>query len=153
MDAPEATAAARNFIAQTSPLGDYAIPAIALARGGRVDRLVQGFLGNTLIEHLPKQFVSVSADLISSDQIIHRRGLVSLAVRASISIPGLIPPVQQGDRLLIDGGLPNNLPADVMCSDQDGQVICVDLSRKFLPSREFGLLPSIIQPPGLFGAW
>jgi predicted acylesterase/phospholipase RssA len=79
----------------------------------------------------------------------HRHdGSLSLAVRASISIPGLLPPVQHGERLLIDGGLLNNLPADVMCADQDGEVICVDLRRKFLPSKGFGLLPAIVQPPG-----
>jgi NTE family protein len=56
--------------------------------------------------------------------------------------------VQHGERLLIDGGLLNNLPADVMCADQDGEVICVDLRRMFLPSKGFGLLPAIVQPPG-----
>jgi NTE family protein len=148
LDARDATAAARKFIAQTSPLSDYAIPAIALTRGGRVDRLVEEFYGSTLIEHLPKGFFSVSADMITGDQIVHRRGPLSFAVRASISIPGLIPPVQHGEQLLVDGGLLNNLPADVMCADQDGEVICVDLRRKFLPSKGFGLLPSILQPPG-----
>ncbi len=42
MDARDATAAARKFIAQTNPLSDYTIPAIALTRGGRVDRLLGG---------------------------------------------------------------------------------------------------------------
>jgi NTE family protein len=87
--------------------------------------------------------------MITGDQIIHRRGPLSVAVRASISIPGLIPPVEHGEQLLVDGGLLNNLPADVMCADPDGEVICVDLCRKFVPSRGFGLLPPILQPPGL----
>jgi NTE family protein len=148
MDARDATAAARKFIAKTSPLSDYTIPAIALTRGGRIDRLVGEFFGSTLIEHLPRGFFSVSADMITGDQIIHRRGPLSVAVRASISIPGLLPPVQHGEQLLVDGGLLNNLPADLMCADPDGEVICVDLRRKFVPSKGFGLLPSIVQPPG-----
>lgn len=147
LDASEATAAARQFIAQTSPLSDYTFPAIALTRGGRVDRLVGDFFGGTLIEHLPKSYFSVSVDMITGDQIIHRRGLLALAVRASISIPGLIPPVRHGEQLLVDGGLLNNLPADVMCADSDGEVICVDLRRKYVPSKGFGLLPAVVQPP------
>ncbi len=149
MGAEEATDAARKSIGNVSPLGDYTLPAIALTRGARIDRIVREIFGGLLIEHLPRGFFSVSTDMINGDQIVHRRGSLSLAVRASISIPGLLPPVQHGERLLIDGGLLNNLPADVMCADQDGQVICVDLRRKFLPSRGFGLLPAFVQPPGL----
>jgi NTE family protein len=149
MGAEQATEAARNSIGKVSPLGDYTLPAIALTRGGRIDRIVREIFGDALIEHLPRGFFSVSTDMITGDQIIHRRGSLSLAVRASISIPGLLPPVQDDDRLLIDGGLLNNLPADVMCADRDGEVICVDLRRKFLPSRGFGLLPAVVQPPGI----
>ena len=148
MDPSEAIAAARMYIAETSPLGDYTLPAVALTRGGRIDRIVGEFFGSTLIEHLPKGFFSVSADMITGQQIIHRRGLLGLAVRASISIPGLIPPVHHGDQILIDGGLLNNLPADVMCEDRDGEVICVDLRSNFVPSKGFGPLPAIFQPPG-----
>jgi NTE family protein len=148
LDAREATAAARKFIAETKPVSDYTIPAIALTRGRRVDRLVEGFFGGTtLIEHLPREFFSVSTDMITGDQIIHRRGLLWVAVRASISIPGLMPPVQHRERLLVDGGLLNILPADVMCADTDGQVICVDLRRTYVPSKGFGPLPAKLQPP------
>jgi NTE family protein len=133
---------------KTKPVSDYTIPAIALTRGRRVDRLVEGFFGsNTLIEHLPRGFFSVSTDLITGDSIIHRRGLLWVAVRASISIPGLLPPVQHGEQLLVDGGLLNNLPADVMCADPDGEVICVDLRRTYVPSKGFGPLPAMLQPP------
>lgn len=149
MEAEEATEAARKSIGNVSPLGDYTLPAIALTRGGRIDRIVREIFGGALIEHLPRGFFSVSTDMITGEQIIHRRGSLALAVRASISIPGLLPPVQHGERLLIDGGLLNNLPADVMSADSDGEVICVDLRRKFLPSKGFGLLPAIVQPPGL----
>jgi NTE family protein len=148
MEAREATAAVRRFLTQTNPLSDYTIPVIALTRGGRIDHLLGEFFGSTLIEHLPRGFFSVSADMVTGDQIIHRRGLLSLAVRASVSVPGLMPPVQCGEQLLVDGGLLNNLPADVMCADRDGEVICVDINRKFVPSKGFGPLPAIIQPPG-----
>jgi NTE family protein len=148
LDASDSTAAARKYMEKTKPVSDYTIPAIALTRGRRVDRLVEGFFGSTtLIEHLPRGFFSVSTDLITGDSIIHRRGLLWVAVRASISIPGLLPPVQRGEQLLVDGGLLNNLPADVMCADPDGEVICVDLRRTYVPSKGFGPLPTVLQPP------
>src|SRR5262249_23943069 len=111
-------------------------------------RMVENFVGDSLIEHLPHGFFAVSADMMSGDQIVHRRGPLSIAVRASISIPGLMPPVQEGDRMLVDGGLLNQLPADVMTTDPDGEVICVDLRQKFVPSKGFGLLPSVVPLPG-----
>jgi NTE family protein len=143
LDGEEAIAAARKYMAEANPLGDYTIPAVALTRGRRVDRLVGGFFGSRLIEHLPKGFFCISADMITGDQIIHRRGSLWLAVRASVSIPGLIPPLQQGERLIVDGGLLNNLPADVMCADPDGDVICIDLRRIYVPSKGFRLLPFV----------
>ncbi|OBI18038.1 esterase [Mycobacterium sp. E2327] len=148
LDARDCTAAARKYVAETRPVSDYTIPAIALTRGRRVDRLIEGFFGgSTLIEHLPREFFSVSTDIITGDQIIHRRGLLWVAVRASISIPGLLPPVQRRERLLVDGGLMNILPADVMCADPDGEVICVDLRTTWVPSKGFGPLPAKLQPP------
>lgn len=149
MDAQDAIAAARQFLGQGNPLGDYTIPAVAFTRGGRADRLVENFVGNTLIEHLPHGFFSVSADMITGAEIVHRRGPLSFAVRASISIPGLMPPVLHGEQMLVDGGLLKQLPADVMCADPDGEVICVDLRQKFVPSKSFGLLPAIVPLPGL----
>ncbi|OBH07679.1 MULTISPECIES: patatin-like phospholipase family protein [unclassified Mycobacterium] len=150
LDARDCTAAARKYVAETRPVSDYTIPAVALTRGRRVDRLIAGFFGSTtLIEHLPKEFFSVSTDIITGDQVIHRRGLLWVAVRASISIPGLLPPVRYGERLLVDGGLLNILPADVMCADPDGEVICVDLRRTYVPSKGFGPLPEKLQPPAV----
>ncbi|KAA1243010.1 patatin-like phospholipase family protein, partial [Mycobacterium simiae] len=148
MDAREGIAALREFLAQGAPFGDYAMPVVALTRGGRFDHLIERYAGSTLIEHLSKEFFAVSADMVTGDQIVHRRGRLSVAVRASISIPGLMPPVPHGEQILIDGGLVNNLPADVMCADPDGEVICVDLRRKYVPSKGFGFLPPILRPPG-----
>ncbi len=150
LNAPDCIAAARKYIAETRPVSDYTIPAIALTRGRRVERLIEGFFGSrTLIEHLPKEFFSVSTDIITGDQAVHRRGLLWVAVRASISIPGLLPPVPHGEQLLVDGGLLNILPADLMCADPDGEAICVDLRRTYLPSKGFGPLPAKLQPPAL----
>jgi NTE family protein len=143
----EALEAARRHVVAARPLSDYTLPAVSLVRGGRLERTGRRFFADRRIEDLPKGFFSVSADLITGDQIVHTRGSLWQAVRASISIPGLMPPVEAGDRLLVDGGLLNNLPADVMTADPDGSAICVDLRRRYQPGGGFGLLP--VQPPAL----
>jgi NTE family protein len=51
-------------------------------------------------------------------------------VRASLAIPGVLPPVIDGDEVLVDGGVLNNLPADVMLAMRRGPVIAVDVCRK-----------------------
>jgi NTE family protein len=147
MPAEEAMVLARRLLTRSGIVSDYTIPAVSLVRGDRIERAGNQFYGDRLIEQLPKGFFSVSADLVTGQEVVHRRGSLWRAVRASISIPGLMPPVRDGDRVLVDGGLMNNLPADVMAEDPDGQVICVDLRRVYTPSRGFGLLP--VQPPAI----
>ncbi|MGB7489204.1 MAG: patatin-like phospholipase family protein, partial [Thermoanaerobaculia bacterium] len=61
-----------------------------------------------------------------------RRGSAVRAVRASVAIPGVLPPVPEGDELLVDGGVLNNLPIDAMREiNPSGPVIAVDV----LPPR------------------
>ena len=146
MSPEEALEQAKHLFAHGNPLADYTIPAVALIKGERIERLRTDVVGDTLIEELPKGFFSISADLITGKEIVHRRGSLWRTVRASMSIPGLLP-VKDGDRILVDGGLLNNLPADVMVADADGQAICVDLRRAFIPRRGYGLLP--VQPPAV----
>ena len=84
---------------------------------------------NALIEDLFIPFSAVSTDVTSGEQIVHRRGPVWLAVRASSSLPGAWPAVQLDGKLLVDGGLLNNLPVDVIqprC--KLGAVIASDIS-------------------------
>ena len=85
LDARDATAAARKYMAESRPVSDYTIPAIALTRGRRVDRLIEGFFGSTtLIEHLPRGLFSVSTDLITGDQ--SSIGVGSVGRRARIDL-------------------------------------------------------------------
>ncbi len=149
LSADDALASTREHLARRGVLSDYTVPTVSLIRGRRIERAGQAFYGDRLIEHLPKGFFALSADLISGREVVHRRGSLWRAVRASLSIPGVLTPVVDGERLLVDGGLLNSLPADVMASDTDGQVVCIDLRMPYVPSRRhgFGLLPG--QPPAL----
>ena len=57
-----------------------------------------------------------------------REGLVADALRASVSVPGLLPPVERGGQRLVDGGLLNNLPVDVVREMGADMVLGVDIS-------------------------
>ena len=63
---------------------------------------------------LPIPFACVATDMITGEEVVLRRGSVSTAMRASMAIPGLFSPVTIGDKVLVDGGLVNNFPADVL---------------------------------------
>jgi len=145
MTPEEATEALRRYVVQPKVLSDYTVPIVSLIRAGRIETFGQAVFGDTLIEELPKSVYTVSADMVSGTAVIHRRGSLWTAVRASISIPGVMPPVPHGDQLLVDGGLLNNIPADIMAVSPDGPIICVDLRRSYAPSSGFSI--ASMHPP------
>lgn len=115
----------RSFV-DTNPVNDYTFPLIALTRGRKVSRLLQREYGAVLIEDLRHPFFCVSADLGTGSIHEHRAGPVWEALRASVAIPGVLPPVFQGDAMLVDGAAINNLPVDLMRRHTPGYVIGSD---------------------------
>ena len=110
------------------------LPLVAVSSGRRVDRLIANYLGHTPIEDLPVRFFCVSASLSRAEEVIHERGPLSHGVRASMSLPGIFPPVYADGDLLIDGGALNNVPADIMRERVgSGCVIAVSLSQEAEP--------------------
>ena len=85
--------------------------------------------GDRKIEDLPKRFFCVSSDLGRARMIVHTHGTLWRAVRASASVPIIGPPLYQDNSALIDGGLFNNLPIDIMKKLFGGTIIAVDVSR------------------------
>jgi predicted acylesterase/phospholipase RssA/CRP-like cAMP-binding protein len=112
-----------------SSLWDPTLPLLALLKGRRVhDRLERAF-GALQIEDLPLPFFCVSTNLSRSAQIVHTHGPLARAIRASLSLPGILPPVGIDGDLHVDGGLVNNLPVDIMRARPEiGVVIAVDVS-------------------------
>jgi NTE family protein len=121
----------RAAFADGNPVGDYTLPLIALARGRRTTSLFRKHFGDHQVEDCPSPFFCVSANLTTSNLKVHRTGPIWLATRASTSIPGVLPPVIDGSDILIDGGILNNLPIDVMSEMRRGPIIAVDASRDY----------------------
>ena len=121
---------------RANPMGDYTLPVVALVRGRRAEAMVRRIFGDALIEELPVEFMCTSCDLVTSTQEFHRRGPVLEAVGASFCLPGIGPPVAMGDRLLVDGGVMNNLPVEPLAATGEGPVIASDVTAMFeVPRR------------------
>jgi predicted acylesterase/phospholipase RssA/CRP-like cAMP-binding protein len=115
--------------AKAGRLRDFTLPLVSIMRGHGIERLIRRQFGDARIEDLWLDYYCVSANLSRADVVIHRRGSLWRAIRASVSLPGVLPPVvQENHELLVDGGLLNNLPVDVMrVQCEAGQVLAVDV--------------------------
>ncbi len=122
----------RSFVA-TNPLSDYTFPLVALTRGRKVARLLNREFGAVAIEDLRIPFLCVSANLTTGRALEHREGGLAEALRASVAIPGILPPVFRGEDVLVDGAVINNLPVDLMRAHRPGFVIGCDVSAERNP--------------------
>jgi predicted acylesterase/phospholipase RssA/CRP-like cAMP-binding protein len=135
---------ARLSFVQERPFGDFTVPFVALLRGKRIDRLAQRSF--TLdIEDMLLPYFCVSSDLTAASLTVHERGELWRAIRASVSLPGVLPPAVKSSHLSIDGGILNNLPVDIMLDRSVGSVIAVDLSAREESELEYPEIPGLFQ--------
>ena len=93
---------------------------------------------------LPIPFACVATDMIKVDEVVLRSGSVPTAMRASMAIPGLFSPVVMGDKVLVDGGLVNNFPADVLREMGADIIIGVEVtSTKDVSIQDIKSLPQV----------
>jgi len=111
--------------------GRFRLPP-GLLDGHRVDlllkRLTLPVVGVREFDRLPIPFRAVAADIESGEPIVLDHGDLALAMRASMSIPGAFAPREIDGRLLVDGGIVNNFPIDVVRAMGAEIVIAVDIS-------------------------
>jgi len=109
-------------------LADRSLPRRGLFEGQKVRQYLAGHLGDRTFDDLRLPLALVAVDLNGGREVILRDGPVVDAVRATISLPGVFTPVERDGQLLVDGGLLNNLPADVVRQMGADVVIAVDVS-------------------------
>jgi lysophospholipid hydrolase len=108
MEALAATFASRRRLL------DPTLPLTSFLASGKVTRVLRELYGEARIEDLWRPFFVISSNLSKGEPLVHRAGLVWEAVRASSAIPGTFAPMLVGGDLVVDGGVLNNLPIDVM---------------------------------------
>lgn len=114
---------------QFRQLFDYTVPLVSLVKAKRITRKLDAVFGGLDIEDLWIPLYCMSTNLTLGRPEVHRRGDLVSAIRASIAIPGVLPPVPRDGELLVDGGVLNNLPVDVMRADPSiGRVVAVDVT-------------------------
>ncbi len=89
---------------------DFTLNKQGIIKGDKVLKKMKDFVPDMLIEDLPLPYAAVAVDLINKEEVVFRSGSLYHAIRASISIPTVFTPVKEENRLLVDGGLLNNLP-------------------------------------------
>ena len=116
-----------GMVTQGNPV-DLTVPFTSLAAGRRMTDRLRAAAGTVDIEDLWLPFFCVSTNLSRNAPEVHRRGRGWRAVRASMSIPGVFPPVAERGDVLVDGGLVDNLPVGEMRAIHDGiTVVAVDV--------------------------
>jgi NTE family protein len=127
------------------------IPRSALLSNSGVRKNFSDIAGERRFSDLSIPLAMVTADLITGREVVLRKGLVRTAVLASMSIPGIYPPVTVGDMALVDGGVLNPVPADAAAGLGADVVIAVSLGNwQAQALDEVEALESNHRTPGIF---
>ncbi|OQX86784.1 hypothetical protein B6D60_05450 [candidate division KSB1 bacterium 4484_87] len=116
-------------------LGRVTIPTKGLLNSQALQDFIDRELNNATIEQLPKPFAAVGVDLTSGKQVIFRNGPVSEAVRASSAIPGVFTPLIKNEQVIVDGGVLNFLPTNIVRDMGADYVIGIKLIPSITPNK------------------
>jgi NTE family protein len=120
------------------------VPPPSLNDGQQVDlllaRITGGYYHLEDFDQLPTPFRTIAVDLRTAERVVLDRGSLALAMRATMSLPGIFPPVELGARVLVDGGALDNVPADVVREMGAGVVIAVDVGSAPAGTVQYSLL-------------
>jgi predicted acylesterase/phospholipase RssA len=109
--------------------GDYTLPLVSLLTGKKVAGQLGAYLTGVDIEDFWLPFFCISASLVTARMVVHERGDALRSVLATCRVPAMFPPLGWDGDVLVDGGLVNNLPNDVMLERIGaGTLISVDVS-------------------------
>jgi NTE family protein len=136
----------RAAFVTSNPLGDLTFPMVAMTRGLTVKGRLKQHFGEIDIGDLWLPFLCTSSNLTTAETFQHRKGKVRRALRASVALPGILPPVVMGDDVLVDGAVMCNLPTELMRSWHRGPVVGVDVATaEGLNAQDIARPPSFLR--------
>jgi NTE family protein len=122
------TLARARKTALSNPTNDYSwLPFVSVLRGNKFTDILDEYFGGMTIEDFWIPFFCVSSSISKAREVIHTRGSIHSALRASIAIPGVYSPVIIDGEYHVDGGVMNNMPIDSMQSFGAGNIVAVEL--------------------------
>lgn len=120
---------------QWNQLGKVVRPRTGFFDGSRLEHMLIRLVGDRSFDQMIIPFACAAVDILRDEQVIFREGRVAPAVRASCAFPGVFTPVEWEGRLLVDGGLINNMPVSVLREMGAQYTIAVDLSATHYPRK------------------
>jgi NTE family protein len=120
-------------------------PTQGFARGERLEDFLSKRLGAKEIDQLRPPFAAVATDIQNGEIVVLTSGSIARAVRASSAIPGIFVPVSYQGKMLVDGGVLNNLPVDVARKMGADVVIAVDLGAGPKTAQVINLFENVAQ--------
>lgn len=109
---------------------DFSFSTQGLVKGDKVFNTMKSITKEANIEDLRIPFTCVAVDIIEREEIIFKKGNVYDALRATVSIPTVFTPIKDGSKLLVDGGVLNNLPVNHAIRSEGDMLVAVDVTAK-----------------------
>ena len=120
---------------QWTKLGRVVRPRYGFFDGSRLEQYLIELIGDRTFDQLNIPLAVAAVDILTEELVILREGHVAPAVRASCAFPGVFTPVELEGRLLVDGGLLNNMPVAVLREMGGEYLIAVDLLLSVVPRK------------------
>ncbi len=137
------------FTLEKDDLFDYALMSaftgLGPVKGDKLEEFVKAKIAVANIEDLKIPFAAVATDLNRGARVVLDRGSLARAVRASSAIPGVFTPVDHQGRLLVDGGVTDNIPISVAREKGADLVIAVDISENVTNFNITNLVDVVLQ--------
>ncbi len=134
------------FMNNPTPVKDFNLfPFYGLLSGKKINKLLKSVFKDIQIEDLWVPYFCVSSDLTSAKMRLHETGPLWKSIRASISLPGVFPPVIYENHVLVDGVVFNNIPVDIITKKGVGNVIGVNLDTDEIKEVNVTELPSFLE--------
>ncbi|MGB4413624.1 MAG: patatin-like phospholipase family protein [Paludibacter sp.] len=109
-------------------LVDFTLSTQGIIKADRVLKEMQKFIPDQKIEDLPIKYAAVTTDLKNKKEVVITQGSLYDAIRASISIPMVITPIQKVDTLFVDGGVLNPVPVNRVFRQENDLLVAVNLN-------------------------
>lgn len=129
----------KNFFGGLESAFDPTLPVVAFFKGKRMKRMLKKGFGDQRIEELPLPFATSAVDLQTGKEHIFDQGPITEALTSAMSLPGAFPPYRLGEKLLVDGGMINNVPENLIRSKGADVVMGINVSplQEIVPVKLF----------------
>ena len=107
---------------------DFSISSKGFIKGEKLFKKINPYLPKINIEDLPISFVAVASDIIQKEAVVYDKGDLKAAIRASVSIPTILHPIKEGNSIIVDGGVANPLPLDLVKRHPGDKLVVVDVN-------------------------